>query len=158
MKKKITTLATMFLDKHKIDYEIFSYKYNEKGGTSQTAEELNIPEHSVLKTLVFEDENKQCFLVLQHGDLMVSTKQLARLIKIKKITPATPQIAMKNTGYKFGGTSPFGTTKALKIYAEETIFNLDRIYINGGGQGIIVSISPDSLTDSLDITKVNVSQ
>jgi Cys-tRNA(Pro) deacylase len=157
-KKKISTPATKFLDKNKIDYELFSYAYEEKGGTAQTATELNVDENAVIKTLVFEDESKNCFLVLQHGDKKVSTKQLAREMNIKKINPATPQLAMKNTGYKFGGTSPFGTRQTLPIYAEKTIFELDRIYINGGGQGIIVGIEPNAMTEIFDITKVNVSQ
>jgi prolyl-tRNA editing enzyme YbaK/EbsC (Cys-tRNA(Pro) deacylase) len=41
-----------------------------------------------------------------------------------------------------GGTSPFGTKKAMPVYVESTILELDRIFINGGRRGFLVSIEP----------------
>lgn len=157
-KEKISnTAAIRFLNKHNIEFDYFEYEYEEKGGTNQTSEMLKVDEHSVIKTLVFENENNQCFLVLQHGDKKVSAKELARINGYKKMKPAKKETALKSTGYQFGGTSPFGTKKELPIYAESTIFNLDKIYINGGGRGIIVGLNPKHLEEIFDIIKINVS-
>jgi Cys-tRNA(Pro) deacylase len=157
-KEKIpATPGIRFLKQNKAEFEVFQYDYETAGGTAQTAEELKVEEHAVVKTLVFENESGECVLALQHGDMKVSAKNLARIAGVKKFAPASADLAMKNTGYKFGGTSPFGTRKALRVFAQESLFELDKIYINGGGQGLIVGIAPDVLTDILKIEKADIS-
>ena len=118
------------------------YTYEERGGTEVCARELNVDEHSVIKTLVMEDDKKNPLIVLMHGDMQVSTKELARLIGTKTVTPCSPEIANKYTGYLVGGTSPFGTRRQMPVYMEETIPDLPRIYINGGRKGYLVGMSP----------------
>ena len=56
------------------------YEYEEKGGTAVSARELGVDEHSVVKTLVMEDEHRNPLLVLMHGDRQVSTGELARVL------------------------------------------------------------------------------
>ncbi len=138
------TPAIRFLRKNKVEFEPFEYEYQEKGGTRQTAEELKVDEHSVIKTLIMEADGEP-IVVLMHGDIEVSTKNLARLLGVKKVEPAKAENAAKYSGYLFGGTSPFGTKRKMKIYIEESIMALDYIYINGGKRGFILKISPDAL-------------
>jgi len=148
------TPGTRFLQENKVNFNSYLYEYAEKGGTAQTADELSVDEHYVIKSLVFENENKQCIIMLQHGDKNASTKELSRLAGFKKLEPADANQAMKWTGYQFGGTSPFGTKREMAIYAEETIFELEKIFINGGKRGFIVEISPDELKRIFDIKTV----
>jgi Cys-tRNA(Pro) deacylase len=155
--KTPVTPAIRFLKQNKIDFEVFQYEYEEKGGTAQTAEELYIDEHVVIKSLIFENENKECVIVLQHGDLQVSAKELARIAGCKKFAPASADTAVKWSGYQFGGTSPFGTKKGMKIYAESSMFEVSKIYINGGKRGVIVGINPNDMLDCLNIEKVEMS-
>jgi len=119
------------------------YEYEEKGGTAVSARSLDLDEHSVVKTLVMEDDDKQPLIVLMHGDRQVSTKELARVIGVKTISPCTPDTAHRHTGYMVGGTSPFGTRKPLPVYMERTILELSRIYINGGKRGYLVGLDPN---------------
>jgi len=118
------------------------YQYEEKGGTAVSARELGVAEHAVVKTLVMEDERKNPLIVLMHGDCQVSTKELARVMGVKLITPCSPETASRHTGYLVGGTSPFGTKKALPVYIEESILALPKIYLNGGKRGFLVGIDP----------------
>jgi len=148
------TPAIRVLREKKIEFEPHIYEYVEKGGTKHSAEILKIDEHSGVKTLVFETNEKKSLIVLQHGDVQVSTKELARVINVKTITPASPERANKLTGYLIGGTSPFGTKTKMPIYAEKTIFNLERIYINGGKRGFLIEIEPRALEEVLNIKKV----
>lgn len=150
------TPGIRLLKSKKIDFEVFQYDYKDKGGTAQTAVELNVEEHQVIKTLVMENDKKEIFIVLMHGDKSVSTKELARQLGCKKVEPANAKTATNTTGYQFGGTSPFGTRKAMKVYTEDTILDLDRIYINGGKQGFIVGLNPQEMSKVLDIEKVQV--
>ena len=150
------TPAIRFLRKEKVDFTDHLYDYEEHGGTSVSARELSVDEHSVIKTLILEDENKNPFIVLMHGDLQVSTKNLARFIGVKSINPCSPDTATKHTGYLLGGTSPFGTKKNLPVYMEETILDFPKIYINGGKRGYLVGIYPKEIVRVLKPTLVNV--
>jgi Cys-tRNA(Pro) deacylase len=89
-----------------------------------------------------------------HGDREVSTKQLARAIHARSVQPCDPAAAQKHTGYVVGGTSPFGTRASLPVYVERTIFDLPKIYINGGKRGFLVSIAPQALRDVLAVEVV----
>ena len=132
------------------------YRYEEHGGTRVSARELGVDEHAVVKTLVMEDDTLAPLIVLMHGDLEVSTKQLARAIGRKHVEPCKPDAANRHSGYLVGGTSPFGTRKAMPVYIERTILGLPRIYINGGARGFLVGIAPADLVRVLEPTPVEV--
>lgn len=121
------------------------YTYEEKGGTAVSARELGVDEHCVVKTLIMEDDRKNPLIVLMHGDRQVSTRELARVIGARTLTPCTPEIAQKHSGYLVGGTSPFGTRKEMPVYLEETILGLPKIYINGGKRGYLVGLDPQEV-------------
>lgn len=150
------TQAVRFLNKKKIDFVPHLFRYEEKGGTKQCAEELEVDEHCIIKTLVFESDKGEPFLMLMHGDIEVSEKELARNIGVKSIRPASQKDAMKYTGYQFGGTSPFGTKKVLTTYVESSILDLEKIYINCGKRGFLIEIDSSDLMNAIDIIQVNV--
>lgn len=150
------TAATRQLKQQKVDFIPHLYEYEEKGGTAVSARELGVPEHAVIKTLVMEDERRQPLIILMHGDMEVSTKQLARLVGCKTITPCPPERADKHSGYQVGGTSPFATRKLMPVYLEETILPLEKIYINGGKRGFLIEIAPQVVMDLLKPTLVQV--
>ena len=151
-----TTQAIRFLRQKKVEFEPHLFEYVEKGGAKHSAEVLGVDEHSVIKTLVFETNEKKPLIVLQHGDLQVSEKNLARHLQVKSVSPASAENAHKLTGYIFGGTSPFGLKTNIPIYAEKTIFDLDKIYINGGKGGFLVEIEPKVLKEILKIEEVEI--
>ena len=151
------TPAIHFLRQHKVPFTEHEYRYEERGGTAVSARELGVDEHTVIKTLVMEDEAKQPLIVLMHGDKEVSTKNLARQIGKKTVTPCAPDVAQKHTGYLVGGTSPFGTRKKMPVCLERTIGDLDRIFINGGARGFLVSLAPADLIRVLSPTLVDAS-
>jgi len=148
------TQATKFLKSHKIAFSSHLYAYEEHGGTKVSARELNVAEHAVVKTLIFEDENAKPLIVLMHGDCKVSTKELARQIGCKKVEPCKPEVANRHTGFLVGGTSPFGTKKAMPVYIEKSILDLSLIYINGGRRGYLVGIHPHDILRTLNAQPV----
>jgi len=140
--KTPVTSAVRALRAAKVAFTDHLYAYEDHGGTALSARELGVDEHCVVKTIVMEDERKKPLIVLMHGNLEVSGKQLARLTGARSITACTPEAANKHTGYLVGGTSPFGTRSTMPIYMEETILALSRIYINGGKRGYLVGMDP----------------
>ena len=148
------TPAVHFLRKHGVAFTEHPYRYEEHGGTRVSSRELGVHEHAVIKTLVMQDEEKRALLVLMHGDREVSTKQLARQIDRKTVEPCDPAVAQRHTGYAVGGTSPFGTRKPLPVYVERSVLELERIYINGGRRGLLVSLVPHELVRVLHAVPV----
>ena len=138
-----------------IAYEPYLYDYEEHGGTKRAAAELGVEEHAVIKTLVMQTDPKSPLIVLMHGDREVAVGMLAKAIGAKSVTPCDPATAQKHTGYLVGGTSPFGTkTQNLPVYVERTIFDLPRIFINGGKRGFLVALAPDALRQTLSVYEV----
>ncbi len=150
------TPATQWLRAHGVDFTEHLYDYVEHGGTAESAEQLGIDEHAVIKTLVMQDERAQPLVVLMHGDKQVSTKNLARALHLKSIESCKPEVAQRHSGYLIGGTSPFGFKCAgVPVVFEASILDLPRICINGGRRGFLVGIEPRVLTDVLGARPVN---
>lgn len=139
------TPSIRFLRAHAIAYEPKLFAYVEHGGTAHSAQQLGVPEHAVIKTIVLQNERKEGVLVLMHGDKEVSTRNLARQLGMKHLELADEKQANKWTGFLFGGTSPFGTKTALPVMVEKTIWDLDTIYINGGKRGFLVAVRSEAL-------------
>lgn len=148
------TPATQMLRKQNVAFGEHAYDYVDHGGTGESARQLGVPEHAVVKTLVMEDEAAKPLIVLMHGDCSVSTKNLARQIGAKSVQPCKPEVAQRHSGYMVGGTSPFGTKKRMPVYVEGSVLALNTIYINGGRRGYLVSIAPTVLTSLLDAKPV----
>lgn len=149
------THAVRFLKENNIQFFPHFYKYQEHGGTGVASRELKADEHIIIKTIMFLTDTGVPLLVLMHGDMEVSTKNLSRLIGVKSISPADARNAEKYSGYQFGGMSPFGTRTKIQIYIEETIYQHETIFINGGRRGFLVSLNPEAL-DRLNPVKVRI--
>ena len=151
-----STPALRLLREAGVDHTVRTYRYIERGGARASAAALGVDLHAVIKTLVLEDEDKQPLLVLMHGDREVSTKRLARQIGCRAIAPCAPAVAERHTGYRVGGTSPFGIRRPMKIYVESSILALPVITINGGARGVLVDIDPHVLVEMLGAIPVEV--
>jgi Cys-tRNA(Pro) deacylase len=141
---------------HGVAFTNHPYTYEERGGTAVSARELGVDEHAVIKTLIMQDDAARPLVVLMHGDREVSTKALARIVGVKSIAPCAPAVADRHSGYQVGGTSPFGTRKAMPTYAERSITELPYVYVNGGRRGYLVGMKPAELLRVLQPTLVDV--
>ncbi len=154
--KKPVTPAVRVLRREMVIFSDHYYDYEEKGGTSHPAREMGLDEHTVIKTLILEDNAKNPMIVLMHGDRQVSTKDLARFLGVKSVSPCSPETARRHSGYMVGGTSPFGTRKEMPVFMEATILDLHKIYINGGKRGYMVGLSPQDVERILKPVLVRV--
>jgi len=151
-----STAATRLLRERGVHYTEHLYRYEDRGGTRVSARELGVDEHAVVKTLVMQDEEGAPLLVLMHGDREVSAKALARLLGVKSVEACRPEVASRHSGYQVGGTSPFGTRRAMPVYMERSIAELPQIYLNGGSRGFLVGLAPADVVRLLEPTLVEV--
>jgi Cys-tRNA(Pro) deacylase len=152
------TPATQMLRKAGIAFTEHVYGYVEHGGTAESARQLGVPEHEVVKTLVMQDDAAQPLIVLMHGDRQVSTKALARAIGVKSVQPCKPDVAERHSGYRVGGTSPFGTRKAMRVVVEASVLELPRVLINGGQRGFLIGIDPKVLVSLVQAQPLQVAR
>lgn len=150
------TPAIRVLRERKINFTPHLFDYVENGGTRHSAHILGVDEHAVIKTLIFETNERKPLIVLQHGDFQVSTKNLARHLNVKTVAPTAPEKANRLSGYLIGGTSPFGVKTTMSVYAEQTIFDLPQIFINGGKRGFLIAIEPKVLEQVFAVEMVAV--
>lgn len=149
------TPATAALRAARVAFTEHVYEYVDHGGTAESARQLGLDEHAVVKTLVMQDDATRPLIVLMHGDRKVSTKNLARQTQRKTISTCEPEVAQRHTGFQVGGTSPFGTRKRLPVFVERSVLALPRVWINGGRRGYLVGIEPRVLTELLQATPVD---
>lgn len=98
------TPATQWLRGAGVEFSEHPYDYVDRGGTAESARQLGVDEHAVVKTLVMQDDKAQPLVVLMHGDRQVSTKALAREIGARSVEPCKPEVAQRHSGYLVGGT------------------------------------------------------
>ena len=151
-----STPATRLLKELAIEHSDHPYRYEEHGGTAVCARALGVAEHAVVKTLILEDEAGKPLVMLMHGDREVSLKALARQLGCRQVHLCQPEVANRHSGYQVGGTSPFGTRKAMPVYVEQSILDLERIYLNGGSRGFLVGLAPAELVRALGAVAVTV--
>jgi Cys-tRNA(Pro) deacylase len=156
--KAPVTAAVRVLRGQGVAFTDHLYPYQEHGGTATSARELGVDEHAVIKTLIMEDENREPLIILMHGDREVSVRELARQTGRRHVEPCRPEVAQRHSGYLVGGTSPFGTRRAMPVYAEASIRELPRLFINGGKRGYLVELDPADLWRVLSPTPVSVAQ
>lgn len=154
MTKRVRTPAIRALESAGIPFEPLEYRYAERGGTAHAASELDLDEHAVIKTLVFEVDDVRAVFVLMHGDRQVSTRALARALGVRQAGPCPPGKAEKITGYRVGGMSPFGSRAGLAVLIERGILDLDRIWLNAGRRGLLVAVDPRDVARALEATPV----
>jgi len=136
------TPATQFLKRHNVAFSEHPYEYREHGGALHSSAELGWDAYAVVKTLIMQDQDTKPLVVLMHGNRKVSTKNLARQIGAKSVEPCAPEVANRHSGFLVGGTSPFGTRRAMPVFIESTILALPKILINGGQRGYLVGLDP----------------
>jgi Cys-tRNA(Pro) deacylase len=150
------TPATQWLRRRGVAFSEHAYDYVDQGGTAESARQLGLDEHAIVKTLVMQDERARPLIVLMHGDCQVGTKSLARAMACKSVEPCSADVAQRHSGYQLGGTSPFGFKReGVPVVVEASILALPRICINGGRRGYLVGLEPRVLTDLLGATAVS---
>ena len=152
-----TTPATIQLEEEDAEYTKHLYDYHRSGAVA-AADIIDVSEHTMIKTLVMEDEDHNPFIILMHGEKETSLKDLARQLETKNVRTVSIKEAQRYTGYMVGGISPFGTRHELPIYVEETILERPYLYINGGRRGFILGMKPGTLVRILNPTPVKAAR
>ena len=146
-----TTQGTLLLDRLGIAYELHAYSYDPDAPRVglQAAEALGIEPSQTFKTLMLEVDGKPVCAVIP-SDQEASLKKVAAVFSGKSAQMMTVPDAERSTGYKVGGIGPFGQKRKVPTAFDETIELYDRIYINAGQRGLLLSIAPADAVKAAD--------
>ena len=138
-----TTQGTLLLDKLGIAYELHPYHYDPEAPRVglQAAEALGVEPGQAFKTLMLEVDGKPVCAVIP-TDQEASLKKVAGVFAGKSAQMMKAPDAERVTGYKVGGIGPFGQKRKVPTAFDETIELYDRIYINAGQRGLLLSLAP----------------
>jgi Cys-tRNA(Pro)/Cys-tRNA(Cys) deacylase len=138
-----TTQGTLTLDKLGIAYELHPYAYDPDAPRVglQAAEALGIEASQTFKTLMLELDGKPVCCVIP-SDQEASLKKVAQVLGGKSAQMMKVPDAERLTGYRVGGIGPFGQKRKVPTAFDETVELYDRVYINAGQRGLLLSIAP----------------
>jgi Cys-tRNA(Pro)/Cys-tRNA(Cys) deacylase len=138
-----TTQGTLLLQKLGIAFELHPYDYDPEAARVglQAAQALGVDPAQLFKTLMAEIDGKPVCVVIP-SDAETSMKKLAATFGGKSANMMKVPDAERLTGYKVGGIGPFGQKRKVPTALDETAELFDRIYINAGQRGLLLSLAP----------------
>jgi len=147
----LTTQGTLLLDKLGVAYELHPYDYDPDAPRVglQAAEALGIEASQTFKTLMMELDGKPVCVVIP-SDQEASLKKVAQVLGGKSAQMMKVPDAERLTGYKVGGIGPFGQKRKVPTAFDETVELYDRVYINAGQRGLLLSIAPADAVAAAD--------
>ena len=92
------------------------------------------------------DQFYALFCVLGVDRLDVNHKGKA-VLSSKKLSFASREEAEEITGQIYGGISPLGLPKDIKIYVDKNVMSRDKVFIGGGNRVSKFFLSPETLVD-----------
>lgn len=144
-KKETKTNAMRILENLKIEYEAFTYEFDEFIDGLDIADKLGIPYEQVYKTLVTVGKSGEYFVFVIPVDREIDFKKAARSVGEKSLEMLPLKDLTKVTGYVRGGCTAVGMKKQFVTVIQEDAQLYDKIYVSGGRVGLQILISPFDL-------------
>ncbi len=109
----------------------------------------------VVKTIVVRRGHADFVLVLVPGDRTIAWPKLRALLGVNRLSMPDAALARDATGYERGTITPFGTTTAWPVVADERLAGR-RVTLGAGAHGVAVAVNADDVLAALDATVADV--
>jgi prolyl-tRNA editing enzyme YbaK/EbsC (Cys-tRNA(Pro) deacylase) len=73
-------------------------------------------------------------------------KRVRKLLGVRKLSFAPPELTREVTGMEIGGVTPFALPAELPLYLDSRIRELDRVVVGGGSRALKLVVDPAALT------------
>jgi len=103
----------------------------------------------VIKTMVVRRGNGDYVLVLVPGDRVISWPKLRALLGLSRLSMPDADEALTVTGYPRGTITPFATTTALPIIADERMSGR-QVTLGAGEHNIAIAVDADAALAALN--------
>ena len=125
------------------------------GSLAEAAHARGVALADVVKTLVVRRGEDDYLFVLVPGDRSISWPKLRTLLGVSRLSLPDAAGAKAATGYERGTITPFGSTTAWPVIADERLRGRE-ITLGGGEHGLAVAVDADTMMLALDATTADV--
>ena len=109
----------------------------------------------VVKTMVVRRGADDHLLVLVPGDREISWPKLRALLRVSRLSMPDAEGARDATGYERGTITPFGSTRAWPVVADERIAGR-AVTLGAGAHGVAVAVRADDVVAALGATVADI--
>jgi Cys-tRNA(Pro) deacylase len=122
----------------------------------EAAAARGIDPRDLVKTIVVRRGDDDYVFVLVPGDREFSWPKLRALLGVSRLSMPDAATAKDVTGYERGTITPFGSTPAWPVIADEAIVGRT-ISMGGGAHGVGITVAADDAIGALGATVADVS-
>jgi len=145
--------ALAALDALGVSYRAVTYGH--VASVAEAAAARGIEVRDVVKTLVVRRADDDYVFVLVPGDRSISWPKLRALLGVSRLSMPDADTAFAATGYKRGTITPFGSTTAWLVIADEVIVGR-QISLGAGAHGTAVILAADDVIVALGASVADV--
>lgn len=110
---------------------------------------------AVVKTLVVRRGEGDFLFVLVPGDRTISWPKLRHLLGVSRMSMPDAATALEATGYERGTITPFGSTTAWPVIADERLIGHE-VTLGGGAHGVALAVDGRAAAQALGATVADV--
>ena len=121
----------------------------------EAAELLGIAPSDIAKTIVVRRSSGNYLFAVIPGGTQISWPKLRLLLGVSKMKLPDAAEALLATGYERGTITPFGSTTAWPVVADERLLGRE-ITLGAGAHGVAVALDADAALASLNATVADV--
>jgi len=144
--------VTAALDAAGIDYTVT--RHGQVGSLAEAAAARGVDPDRIVKTLVVRRGADDHLFVLVPGDRQIDWPKLRRVLGVSRLSMPSPEDAFAATGYERGTITPFGSTHAWPVVADQHVAGT--ISLGGGAHGVSVTVRAQDVIDALGATVADV--
>ena len=142
------TPVTLDLDAKGIPYRLFTHP-GQLHSLEQAAEERGQRPEQVVRSILFRLAGNQFVMVLTPGPRQISWPALRQCLGVTRMSMATPEEVLEQTGYLHGAVSPFGLSKPIRMLVDQGVFDEDEISLGSGVRNTTVIMKTADLRRAL---------
>lgn len=117
---------------------------------------LGVEPSAIVKSLVVKRHDGTFLFALVPGDRQISWAKLRAAVGVNKLQLPDAVLALDATGYERGTITPFGSTTAWPVFADERMLGR-RIAMGAGEHGYSAWVQADDLVSGFDATVADIS-
>lgn len=143
------TPALQVLERAGAWYRVYQYDHesSSQGYGVEAAQKLGIDRERIYKTLIVESNTGHLAnAVLAVAD-MLSLKDVAQALGVKRVQMADTAKAQQKTGYVLGGISPLGQKSRLTTLLDDSVLTHDTVWVSGGQRGLSLELRTEDLVE-----------
>jgi Cys-tRNA(Pro)/Cys-tRNA(Cys) deacylase len=148
-----STPAAKELDRLGIPYRVFEHA-RPVNSLEEAAAERGQQPGQVIRSILFRCCDDTFIMVLMAGPGQISWKRVRAALGVSRITMATEEEVLEQTGFVRGAVTPLGLPRPLRVLADRSVFQPEEISLGSGVRGVAIIIKAEDLQTALGVVEI----